>query len=111
VLLLRAVAVDVNHEACKHLGIKLAVNSTKPSPYRINSPKVILLDTGNSIHPTNFSSHTNQLDPNMRSDFDDRVFVVRELWGCRVGVKFDVRRYKLVALSAAALSSNLRTYM
>jgi hypothetical protein len=47
----------------------------------------------------------------MRSDFDDRVFVVRELWGCRVGVKFDVRRYKLVALSAAALSSNLRTYM
>jgi hypothetical protein len=73
----------------------------------IHVPKVILLDTSNRIHSTDFCSRTDQFDSDMSTDLDYRIFIIRKLWRCSVRIKLDVVRNELLQPLALPLPSGL----
>lgn len=66
-------------------------------------PKVILLNARDGVHFANFCPGTDQLHPYVSSDLDDRVLVIGKLGRCSIWIKLDIRRDKLVWLSAPKL--------
>jgi hypothetical protein len=56
-----------------------------------NSPKEVFFDAGDGIHAANFCPGTDQLHPNMCSNFDHHILVIRELGRCRIRVELDIR--------------------
>lgn len=95
---------SAHHEPCKHLP-RVSANSLAPVA-QANLPKVILLDTGNGVHSSYLCSGTDQLDPNVRANLNDRIFIVGELRRRRVWIESDVRRNKLLKLLAQLSSSS-----
>jgi dihydroxyacetone kinase DhaKLM complex PTS-EIIA-like component DhaM len=62
----------------------------------MNSPKKILLDTGNGIHGADLGPRSNQLHSNVSSNLDDHVLVIRELGRRRIWIEFDICRDELL---------------
>lgn len=64
------------------------------------SPKIVLPDTSDGIHASDFSSCTNQLDSHVRPNLNNRVFVIGKLRRSSIGVKLDIGRDQLARVSA-----------
>lgn len=62
-------------------------------------PEEIFLDGANRMHMTNIRSDTLQFDTDVAALFDDRVFVICELWRCGIRIKLDVAGYHLQTLA------------
>ena len=60
-----------------------------------NSPEIILLDTRNSINCSNFCPCTDELHPNVCSNFNYLILVVCILWWSGIRIKFDFVRDEL----------------
>lgn len=58
-------------------------------------PKEILLDGRNSVHLTNLTSDTLDLDTNVRTSFDDLIGIIGELRRRRIAIELDIARNHL----------------
>jgi hypothetical protein len=73
----------------------------KKKEHKINIPEEILLDGRNSVHLTNLTSDTLDLDANMSAPLNDLIGIICELWWRSIAIKLDITRNHLcLTLSA-----------
>jgi hypothetical protein len=100
---------SADHEPCKHLfNVSVEIPDVVTTS---NQPKVIFFDTGDGVHSANLCSSADQLDPNVRANLNDRVFIIGELRRRSIWIESDVRRNELLKPLAQLLPSSDVVYL
>jgi hypothetical protein len=69
--------------------------------FKINVPEEILLDGRNSVHLTNLTSDTLDLDADMSTPLNDLIGIICELWRRSIAIKLDITgNHLFLSLSA-----------
>jgi hypothetical protein len=68
---------------------------------KINIPEEILLDGRNSVHLTDLTSDTLDLDANMSAPLNDLIGIICELWRRSIAIKLDITRNHLCFTQSA----------